>query len=433
MVAPAKTIGGPDASSDDVIPKPVQAEKSLWRSSPAIGAGLLLTLSSSFGQTFFLSLFGGVWRQTFDLSHGVFGGLYAGATLASAVALLALGKSVDHARPRYLSLALLLLTALSAYWVSTAASVWALGFGLFAMRLLGQGLLSHVAMTSIAKWFSTTRGRVLSIAMLGYPIGEALLPYTAASVMAALNWQAVWIAVASVTSFVLAPIVFNLSKRAEAGVGDKATVVPGLSSSDEHEWSRREALRDWRFYAACPGLLASPFIITSVFFHQAHLAEIKGWTLGGFAALYPLYAMFSITAGLLCGFAVDKVGTRNVLPYFLVPLAAGISLAGLSNSLVVGAAMMAMLGATAGMATVLYTSIWSEMYGTHHLGAIRSVAHSALVFSSALGPVLTGAGLDIGISIDTQMKAMAGYALLCCVLFSLLRTHLVRRAPNSIP
>ena len=69
------------------------------RAAPALGAGLLLSFSSSFGQTFFLSLFGGVWREAFDLSHGAFGALYAVATLSSAVCLLAVGKIVDDVPP----------------------------------------------------------------------------------------------------------------------------------------------------------------------------------------------------------------------------------------------------------------------------------------------------------------------------------------------
>ena len=58
--------------------------------------GLLLTIFSSFGQTYFIALFGAEIRQTFDLSHGDFGGIYMIGTLTSAATLVWVGRVVDH-------------------------------------------------------------------------------------------------------------------------------------------------------------------------------------------------------------------------------------------------------------------------------------------------------------------------------------------------
>jgi hypothetical protein len=51
-------------------------------------AGALLTLVSSFGQTFFISLFAGESRKTFNLSHGDWGAIYGFGTFASAIVLI---------------------------------------------------------------------------------------------------------------------------------------------------------------------------------------------------------------------------------------------------------------------------------------------------------------------------------------------------------
>ena len=102
------------------------------------------------------------------------------------------------------------MSALAALWLSSATNILALGVGLFAMRALGQGLLSHLAMTTVAKWFDAARGRALGIAMLGFPIGEALLPVVAASAMAIFGWRAVWLGVAAFAAFVLAPAIVLL-------------------------------------------------------------------------------------------------------------------------------------------------------------------------------------------------------------------------------
>ena len=49
----------------------------LTRNAPWLGAGAMLTLLSSFGQTFFISIFAGEIRADFGLSHAAWGGIYA--------------------------------------------------------------------------------------------------------------------------------------------------------------------------------------------------------------------------------------------------------------------------------------------------------------------------------------------------------------------
>ncbi|WP_245824444.1 hypothetical protein [Pseudoruegeria aquimaris] len=53
-----------------------------------IGAGALMALCSGFGQTYFISIFAGNIRADFSLSHGSWGAIYAGSTLASAAVML---------------------------------------------------------------------------------------------------------------------------------------------------------------------------------------------------------------------------------------------------------------------------------------------------------------------------------------------------------
>jgi len=54
----------------------------LFKNAPWLAAGALLTLLSSFGQTFFISIFAAEIQYSFDLRHGSWGGLYALGTTA---------------------------------------------------------------------------------------------------------------------------------------------------------------------------------------------------------------------------------------------------------------------------------------------------------------------------------------------------------------
>jgi MFS family permease len=64
-----------------------------------------------------------------------------------------------------------------------------------------------------------------------------------------------------------------------------------------------------------------------------------------------------------------------------------------------------------GAGSAVLGAFWPEYYGTRHLGAIRSVATSLMVFATALGPVITGALIDAGVDYDRQLQGMALIAL----------------------
>lgn len=67
--------------------------------------GLLLTLFSSFGQTFLVSIFVPHLLEEFSLNTAQFGSLYAAATLTSAAGLPFLGRLIDRVPLRRFSVA----------------------------------------------------------------------------------------------------------------------------------------------------------------------------------------------------------------------------------------------------------------------------------------------------------------------------------------
>jgi hypothetical protein len=86
--------------------------------------GFLLALASSFGQTFFIALFGGQIRGELELSHGAFGSLYSLATLASGCLMLWIGAALDRVSLlRYAAAATLALAAAAVLLAFTHSAV----------------------------------------------------------------------------------------------------------------------------------------------------------------------------------------------------------------------------------------------------------------------------------------------------------------------
>jgi MFS family permease len=57
----------------------------------------------------------------------------------------------------------------------------------------------------MARYAGERRGRALSIASLGFPAGEALLPYLTALALVTFGWRQTWVLFAAVALFVFTP------------------------------------------------------------------------------------------------------------------------------------------------------------------------------------------------------------------------------------
>src|SRR5690625_7549119 len=73
---------------------------------------------------------------------------------------------------------------------------------LILLRLSGQGLSSHTAQATMAKYYDMERGKALSISSLGYPLGEALLPSLIEVLLAYFHWGASWCLIAMVFALI---------------------------------------------------------------------------------------------------------------------------------------------------------------------------------------------------------------------------------------
>ena len=247
-------------------------------------AGALLTAASTFGQTYFIALFGGQIRHAFSLSHGDFGFIYMGATLASAFTLIYMGQLADVMRLKSLGLLTIVGLSVGCFLMGVSNSLILLALTIYMLRLFGQGMMGHVAMTAMARWFNAHRGRALSVASLGHSVGEAVVPSVAVLSVVYFGWRETWMIAAGVVLVGLGS-VFYLFTRTERAVGTIETEAG--DEDDTYSWTRKQIMRDGLFYAILPGMLATAFIATVTFFHQAYLVEVKGWDLTIWASFYP--------------------------------------------------------------------------------------------------------------------------------------------------
>lgn len=384
--------------------------------------GFLLTLFSGFGQTIFIGASGGELREAFNMTNGEWGNIYGLATLASAATLPFIGRVMD-VRPGWQVAAFVIpALALACVSMAMAQSVLMLGFSLFLLRLLGQGMMSHIALTETARWFAATRGKAVSLVVLGFQAQEAILPLTFTLLVANFGYQTGWLAGAAALMLIALPLIVWLYRKPREPQGAAEAVV-----STGKDWTRAEVIRDPLFYAMATGVFAPPFIGTTLFFHRDHLAELRGLGDATMAQGIPVMAALTVIFALITGRLVDRFSASRLLPSVMLPLALGcMAVAFLEGALGV-IIFFGFFGVSYGFATTLFGSLWPEVYGTKHLGSIRSVTQSAMVFATALGPWTTGALIDRGISLPVQFGWMSLYCLAAFAFLFIASQRLVQR------
>ncbi len=424
--------------------------------------GLVLTFFSSFGQTYFIGVFNPSLRDHFGLSHSGLGALYSGATLASSLCLIWVGAWIDRFELRRYAHGVGLGLLFAVVLFSFVSHVWMLPVAFFFLRLFGQGLMGHTSMTTMARYFSSNRGKALSVAGLGFPLGQAVLPRAFVEVEAWAGWRASWWIAAVFVALVLLPFlhwVFARPARGESGQaesrggkelraagtslaqspgassgsnsglssgassgsssglssgansgarsGSSSAEAPSVSRQEPVSWTRGQVIADPRFCCVLPSIVGPPFIATGLLFHQGVLSESKGWTIEQFTATFVAFAITQTSASLITGPIVDRFRASGVLLTYLLPMLVGLGFLAVGSSPFTAFVFMALFGISAGAQGTVTGAYWVEAYGPAHLGAIRSLALSVMVFATAAAPVLFGRLIDLGVSFET-------IAWLCC-------------------
>jgi len=378
--------------------------------------GMFMTFFSSFGQTFLISLFAPSFDADLGLSAAAFGGLYSLATLCSTGALPFVGRFIDDIPVRRYALTVACGLGIGCLVMSVIQSAWQLFACLLLLRLTGQGLCGHTASTTMARSFTTHRGKALSVSSTGFAIGEGALPAIVVTLIAAVGWRSVWTIQTACVGLILFPAILGLLRHSDGDAPPREPKANDASDAAEKEWTRGHVLRDPRFYLLLPSILVLPIAVTGLIIHQASLAEFKGWTLETMALGFVGFAIARILSSLAIGPAIDRYGAARLFPFLTLPMAVGMGVLLISDHVIAAGVYLALTGLCLGMKGSATSSLWAELYGVRHLGAIKSLGGSLAVFGTSLSPASFGWLLDRGLGFPALLLGNIALIGVACVM-----------------
>ena len=385
--------------------------------------GFIFTFFSSFGQSFFLGIFNTSIRETLSITHGQFGSIYASATLCSSLLLIWVGKKIDDINIFRFAIYVTLLLSFSCFFFSKISSIVFLFIAIFLMRFSGQGMMSHTATTTVSRYFTKSRGRALSICWFGLSSAEFILPVLMVFLLSLTTWQNIWTVIAILILIFLPIASFFLVRTVKL---DTRESTEGEEFKEENikQWKRIEVIKDYKFYIVSMNMLAMPWIATGVFVYQSFITESKNWGPFVIAQSFMSYSVFSVITLLISGFLIDKFTSRKLLIFMNIPLFLSTFVIIYFDAQFTAFIFLGLIGISNGLANVLGSSTWAEVYGVKHIGSIKALTTALMVFSTAFGTALFGILIDIGFSIEKIAIISALYILISFILLFLVRKKL---------
>ena len=386
--------------------------------------GFIFTFFSSFGQSFFLGLFNSSIRDALSITHGQFGSIFASATLLSSLILVWIGKKIDDVNILKFASYVIIFLSTSCFIFSKIYSVIFLFIGIFLMRLAGQGLTTHTATTTISRYFEKNRGRALSTCWLGLSLAEFTMPVLIVFLLTFIEWRDIWISISILIIIVLPLTAYTLVRNVRLDTREDSS-KKDETRRETKQWKRIEVLKDYRFYIICMTMLAMPWIATGTFVYQSFISTSKGWGPYVIAQSFMAYSIFSVITLFVSGFLIDKFSSRRLLIYMNMPLLMATIVLFYFDSSFSSFIFLGLIGISNGLANVLGSSTWAEIYGVKYIGSIKALTTALMVFSTAFGTALFGILIDNGLSIE-QIAIVSGVYILCSIIL----LYLVRNKLN---
>ena len=171
-------------------------------------------------------------------------------------------------------------------------------------------------------------------------------------------------------------------------------------------------------------MLAMPWIATGVFVYQSFISDSKMWNIYTIPKAFMVYSLASIITLFFSGFLVDKFTSRKLIPLMNIPLLLAMFVLFYYHHEISAFIFLGLIGISNGLANVLGSSTWAEIYGVKFIGSIKALTTAFMVFSTAFGTAVFGLLIDNGFTIENIALIAGMYIVISLILLIMIRKTL---------
>ena len=239
------------------------------------------------------------------------------------------------------------------------------------------------------------------------------MPVLIVYLLTLIVWQDLWVMFSLIVLICLPLASYILVKDVKLDTRE-GSENKSLKEENIKNWKRIEVLGDYRFYIVSLNMLAMPWIATGVFVYQSFVTNSKGWGEYTIAQSFMSYSIFSVITLIVAGYLIDKFTSRKLLIYMNIPLFLGTLVIIYFDAPQTAFLFLGLVGISNGLANLLGSSTWAEIYGVKYIGSIKALTTALMVFATAFGTALFGFFIDAGFSIE-KIAFIAAIAIACSI------------------
>jgi MFS family permease len=332
------------------------------------------------------------------------------ATLIGAVFCLPCGRLTDRLGARFVLVGLLASLGATVILMGKASGFVALLIGITLTRGLGQSALSVVSLALVGKWFARRLNQAMGVYALLVSVGFVIAFPVVGQAVQDSGWREAWSHI-GVALLLFTPLAFvsvrsdPLKERLDA-TGEAATRRGSVAdmrtgSRDVEDITAQPfdltvwvALRSAAFWVFALSSSVFGLVYSGIALFNQSILEQRGFDAGTYYQVLVISTLLGLAANFAGGWLATWWPIQRLMGVGMAVLAAALLALPHVRSQTHVVAYAVAMGVAGGIVTVVFFSVWGQVFGRSHLGRIQGCAQMMTVLASAVGPLLLAKTLE---------------------------------------
>jgi MFS family permease len=310
------------------------------------------------------------------------------ATLIGSLFCLPCGRLVDRLGSRAVLTAVVATLGATVLGMTAASGLLWLGAAITLSRGLGQSALSVVSLTLVGKWFGRRLNYAMGIYSLLVGVGFIAAFPSVGSAVVSFGWRTAWSGVGWALLLVVAPLAWMAVRN---GPEDRSTEFDSANPAGPPalaDLTLSEALKTTAFWLFALSSSLFGLVYSGISLFNQSILEKRGFDASVFHQVLVLSTMLGLVANFAGAWIASRWSIQRLMGLGMGMLASALLSLPLVRSYTHVVLYGAAMGISGGVVTVVFFSVWGQVYGRSHLGKIQGCAQMMTVFASAIGPLL---------------------------------------------
>jgi len=324
------------------------------------------------------------------------------ATLIGALFCLPCGRLVDRFGSRVVLTTVALGLGISVIVMRSMEELATVFVTVTLTRGFGQSALSVVSLALVGKWFARRLNYAMGVFSLLVGVGFITAFPSVGQAVLTFGWRSAWAGIGWFLVLILSPLAWMLVR--DNPDADRGVEQEFFSLSDLTVWEALSSPAFWVF-ALSSSVFGLAYSGISLF--NQSILEQRGFDAHAFYMVLVVSTMVGLLANFGGGWLATVWPIQRVTGIGMAVLALALFSLPLvrtfTHVMMYGIAM----GIAGGVVTVVFFSVWGQVFGRTHLGRIQGCAQMMTVLASALGPLLLAQTLRITGSYDLMFNGLA--------------------------